>query len=395
VVSSPRGARVIYEPVSATVNAWSRLPGPVRELASHVILPYVAHRVLLTAVVLFAIQFVPQNRGFHVEPYVPFVDVWFRWDSVQYLIVAHGGYGATEYADPNSFFPAYPALIAALDLILPLPIAALLASNLAALTALGLLYVWAKRMDDEGIARSAVVLAILFPTSYYLTAVYAISTYLAFAIGAVVAARRGRRWLAAGLVMGACLARPQGFVCLTLPFAIGWLVRSRRRADLPWWILGSIPALGALMAVHQLFEGDPLGFLGSRGVQNMPLFWEHQRETPPFWAVMWDEGLSQNLMKRLLNWSAIGLGLAAAVHLLREKEVALALLSVLTLALPLVFFGQLFDLASMARYTLGAFPVFLVLARWLRGRRDGPVHWGFAMAQVLLFTLFASWYWVE
>jgi hypothetical protein len=112
--------------------------------------------------------------------------------------------------------------------------------------------------------------------------------------------------------------------------------------------------------------------------------------------VLADEGLGANLMRRLLNWSAIALVLGVTAYLLKRREVELALLSFTSLAVPFLFHASILDAASMARYALCAFPLFLVLARWLPDGNRGRLYDCFAqMLQALLAVLFATWRWVE
>ncbi|HMJ11934.1 MAG TPA: glycosyltransferase 87 family protein [Polyangiaceae bacterium] len=370
----------------------------LRTLLGAVVIPFVLQRALLCAIGVFAAEFIPQRRAFlaHPLPSVAGLDIWMRWDSLFYLAVAERGYVAGDGIHAAAFFPLYPALSAALAVILPLPVAAWLVANLAALLALILLYVLVRETEDTELARRSVLVALVFPTSFFLSAVYAESTYLALCLGAVLAYVRKRQLLAALLVGAACLARPQGFVCLTVPFALAWLIRSRRWRELPWFTLGALLGAGLLLSVHYFSSGDPLAFLHSSTVRSLGAFKGEARSQASHWAVLLDEGLGPNLMRRLLNWGALLLVLLSAVHWLRRKNFEFAALTLLTLAVPLVFHATLFDAASMARYTLLAFPVFIAIARWsLSGSRAWLTDTGFVMLQSMLFALFASNYWVE
>jgi hypothetical protein len=68
----------------------------------------------------------------------------------------------------------------------------------------------------------------------------------------------------------------------------------------------------------------------------------------------------------------------------------------LPVALPFTFQRSLLDAASMGRYALVGFPVFLALARWVP---DGPkaraLDSGFQMVQVVLALCFATARWAE
>jgi len=367
-----------------------------RELFTHVVLPYLVQRFFVACTVLVALQFFPQRRGSRPLPHLAGLDIWLRWDADFYLSIAQVGYDPQTPTDASAFFPLYPALSALVGLVLPLPIAAWLVANLAALGFLILLHELVRRTDSLELARRSVLVAILFPTSFFLSAGYAESTYLAFCVATVLAVTAGRRGWATLWVFLACLARPQGFLCLTLPFAACWLAQDRKLASLPWFVAGSIPALGAIMGMHYFWSGDPLGFLHGRPLGSLGAFSGAPAVRSSAWRVLLDDGFSSTLMRRLLNWSALVLAVAASAHLIKRRDFTLAVLTVLALALPLYLHKSLMDAASMARYALLAFPIFIVIARWtLRS----PLAWvydaGFAMLQAVLFALFAGWYWAE
>ncbi len=366
-----------------------------REVFLNVVPIYVLHRALLVLVVFFGVQVVPMSYGWHALPELAILDPWLRFDSRYFLQIAAVGYRSPEFVTPASFFPLYPWLVRVVAFVMPLPLAALLVANLASILALCLLFALVRRYDGLESARRAVFVALLFPTSYIFTAAYAESTYLVLAIGATLAWLDKRHALGALCVIGATLARPIGAVCLSLPFLIGWLVRSRRFSEFPWFTFGAPVGAGALLVTFWITTGDSLAFLHSSKIGKMRLFWEDQA-APPFWAVLADEGLGPNLMRRLLNWSAIALVLGVTAYLLKRREVELALLSFASVAVPFLFHASILDAASMARYALCAFPLFLVLARWLPDGNRGRLYDCFAqMLQVLLAVLFATWRWVE
>jgi hypothetical protein len=106
--------------------------------------------------------------------------------------------------------------------------------------------------------------------------------------------------------------------------------------------------------------------------------------------------MGPNLSRRLLNWSAIGATGAACAHLLRRREIDLALIPVLAVGVPLLFQRSIFDAFGMARYALVGFPLFIAVSRWtLSGVRARATDAGFAMLQVVLALVFVTWRWGE
>lgn len=357
-----------------------------------VLAPFLLARGVLALAASAALAFATPRPGFHADAIGP-VDALVRWDAVHYLSVAERGYGHGS----DAFFPLFPAITRALGMLVPLPYAAVWASNAACLVALELLRRLVTAEHEPALARRAVWLALVFPTGFFLSAAYAESTYLACTLLVFVAAREERRGLAAIAVWLACLARPQGFLCATAPFVLGWLAGDRSLRRFPWFVLGAVPALGQLLAMHHAASGDPLGFLHSDTVQSLRVFWAGPRaEPPPMLAVLAHEGFGPNLIRRLLNASALVLLAVCAVLEARQRRWDRASLVVLTVAIPLYFQRTLFDAASMARYATLAFPVYAQLAR---GSARAPVgrllDTSFPLLQLVFFVAFASWVWAE
>lgn len=375
--------------------AWNR-PG-FRDFRRYVLLPYAVQRALLVTAVTIASAVHELPRVDRAMPALRPIDNWLRWDALHYLHVAADGYGPAAAAPQNGFFPLFPALVGVLDHVVPLGVAALLVSNLCATAALELLRRLAHCYGDDAFARRVVWVAILYPTSFYLTAGYSESTFLVVTIGAALAwktDRWGWAFVAAAL---AVLARPVGAACVTVPFAVGWLVRRRGLATVAALCAGAAVGLAALLAVYRAQTGDPLAFLHATGVQNLRVFWTDGADSPNLIALLVDEGFGRNLMQRLLNWSSVSLAFACAIALAWQRRGELALLCVVALAIPLYFHHSFVDMASMSRYALAAFPMFLVLAGWFPADAPRSRYYdlGSQMLQVGLAVAFASARWLE
>jgi len=359
-----------------------------------VLLPFTLERTVLVLVVLGATQLFREVPGFHTE-LSPLVDMWIRWDALHYLDVAAHGYGGAH----DAFFPLYPWLVRTLGWAMPLPLAAVIVAQGATVGACVALYAWARDDGRDAEAARSVWLLLLFPTSFFLGAAYAESTYLLFSIATFLAYRRGDQGYAATFAFLACLARPQGFLCMTVPFGVAWLVESRRLRTFPFFTFASLVALAVLALAHYRSSGDPFGFLHGETLRGLGRFRaEAPSDTspPPAWEVLWDEGLGRNLPRRLLNWSALALAFAGGAALLRRRRIAEGLLCWLTVGVPLYFHASILDAASMARYVLLAFPLFPLLAEWTReGIPRRVVDLAFPMTQVVLFSLYVNWYWAE
>lgn len=386
------------------------------QLWSVVIFPFLVIRLLLVLVGLIAIYyFLPLiNRAQPIYPNVRIkqfpASLWLMWnhfDSGFYLNIARGGYWGAESLKGMSnwaFFPLYPLLMRLLALPFgiqddTLSIAGLVLANVAAVVAVIYLYkLTAKELGEKIAARTVVYLA-LFPMSFYLSAIYPESLFLALSIGCLYYART-RRWWWAGLLGGcAALTRPQGVL---LAVVIGWeywqylsycfapveasagrMVRAqswlhsrfvgfwRAFASVRSWLglcalllipLGlGIFCLYARWKVGTFFPFEEVERNGwGRTFTNPVIFlWHmvrHPRETSPYdWNFY------------ALNMIVIALFLCALIPIFWKLPKVYGLFALLFVLMPLTS-GET---NSIARYYMEIFPAFMVLAWWVtRGREE-------------------------
>src|ERR1700761_7096449 len=113
-----------------------------------------------------------------------------RWDSIHYLAIAQRG-----YARPGDavFFPLYPLLIRALGFVVGSdPLAGVLISAACLAVAMTLLHRLTELELGRPAADATVLLLAFAPMSFFFTAVYTESLFLALSLGCVYAARRER-----------------------------------------------------------------------------------------------------------------------------------------------------------------------------------------------------------
>jgi mannosyltransferase PIG-V len=159
-----------------------------------------------------------------------------RWDALWYLEISHHGYRPLGLVANNpgarpAFFPLYPLLvhvfggfagngatvvIAALLSLIAFTIALVVVHRLTALE-LG-----------PRAAKGAVLVVAFWPSSYFFSAPYTESLFLALSAGAFLAARRDRWWLAGLLGAGASATRNTG-ILLVIPLAVMYLYGPRGR----------------------------------------------------------------------------------------------------------------------------------------------------------------------
>jgi hypothetical protein len=240
----------------------SASPGRLRRLLGLEGVEGTALRIwVLSRVAVFAFAW---NIAWVTQPkskYGPrgFGGLWDRWDWIRYQGIAAHGYSLRARHGANiAFFPGYPLILRAAQtvlrswlytgLIISFVAGAVAAVALARIIALEAETAFGAGPDGESKTRTAVREGILLwtfaPAAFFLAAGYTEAVFLAFALPAWLAARRGR-WLLSGLLLaGATAIRVNGlfeFAAIALLFVLTVKPRGIRA-----WLKGS-PLLIALV----------------------------------------------------------------------------------------------------------------------------------------------------
>ncbi len=362
-----------------------------------VLAAFLVTRLTLIVVAGVAVSALPISNAIPLEWLRPGLNPIFesfsRWDSLHYLDIAWSGYRTSDPSSP-AFFPLFPMAVRFVGEITRfadppgLYAMAVIIANVALFAAAVELVQLARLDFDDATASRAAWYLLVFPTSFFLSAAYGESLFLALSLGSILACRRGA-WWQAGLLGGlAALTRPFG-VLVVLPLAIeAWQQRTER----PLWRSGlaMVPILLALlgyMAYLGLQFGDPLAFLNAQSD------WDRSLMAP------WDtigrflEGPFElnsgphSLVDFAFMTFALVLALASWKVLRRSYAVyitALVLFPLLT--------GSL---VSYPRFVLTYFPMFLVMG--LVGRRptiDKAILIAGMGIGAVFMALYARWYWV-
>jgi len=333
-----------------------------------------------------------------------FINVWKRWDTDWYLKIAAFGY------DPNdgtaAYLPLYPWLTGRLT---PLTggflLSALLVSNFAALAVFILFFEVAR---IEGLTRDqagfAVVSFAVFPSAFFLIVAYTDSVFLAFTLGAWLAARKGH-WLLSGLLGGfATLTRLQGSL-LTPVLGLLWLRevagirllepatwrKSLTLLRTPSWLATLLPAL-IFVAWNLYLSVANLGNITEMLVTRWGI------HTVPPWTGIW------LFLQRLFNTPRvfvdyIDLGCLAFILVLlmfglRRLDPILSMYAWLNLALFFMRGTPPHLLDSFSRYMLAVFPAFLIMGG-IPNRAARLILWtGSFILQIFLLMGFLDWRWI-
>jgi len=375
------------------------------------LLPYLITRVALFLVGLLAAFYIlPLLKS---SPILPSVSastgfpgvlwvMWDRFDSGFYLDIARHGYWAASTLNRASnwiFLPLYPMCIFAFAHLLggsraAFYLAGILISNAFGLVAVSYLYKLVRLDFNARVASLTVIFLALFPTSFYLSAIYPESLFLACAVACIYYARRRQWWLAGICGALASLARIQG-LGLVIPVVWEfWQMLSDRYAPLPdmsgatllekgkIWLNSRLK--GLLLATREMRNWLNLLAVALIPLGLVPFLVYSQIKTGDFLATIHNHtvgwGRKPELFLRLIagallhprlpdpmDWNfwlvniiTIFVFLSFTLWALRKLPVMYILYMAVMLLLPL----STGSINSISRYCLIVFPAFMLLALW-------------------------------
>jgi Gpi18-like mannosyltransferase len=313
-----------------------------------------------------------------------FAEMWHRWDSWHYRVLAEFGYSSTgEERFSLVFYPLYPWLVRCVAFVVrDFFAAAVIVSGIASVAA-GLLLQRLATLDaPAAAARNAVWFLFIFPTSYFLHIGYTESLFLAFVVGCVLAARQNC-WALAGLLGAcACFTRVNGLILGPTLVVEAWLqYRATRRIDWRWLWIGAV-GLGfvAYLALNYQVTGDPFAFS-----KLMEERW-FKKFTPPWIGVrdVWLRIEGVNLTEGLHEFLFIVLGFLCTVWCWLRLRASYATWMTLNW---LLITSTAFVL-SVPRYLLTFFPIFILFA--LLGTKRPVIGMLMTACSLLFLALFAS-----
>lgn len=329
-----------------------------------------------------------------------------RYDSGWYLRIAERGYGAPPGEGERSehvFFPLYPLLVAGISRALSVDaFAAGLAVSVAATFAAALLFAeeGRRRMEATG-ARHALLFLLLFPTAFFLIAMYAESLFLLLALLAFASIERRRLVAAAVFGLLAGLTRAPA-VALCLPLAIAAREALRRddgadtaRTRLGPALVGLAPAAGValwILGVGVHFGEPGLYFrlqrAWGRGVSPIRGLVEWAAALPRAFS----DGDNARHPTFLIDYGCALLFLLIGIHQAKRRRWADASWTAGALLLPAATGIS----ASVPRYLVVVYPAFYGLAEVFRERPLGRALWWIGSSLLLLAATaaFVLWRWV-
>ena len=357
-------------------------------------------RIALFIFLFLAIKYVPLQKNFlggGMENYLkaPWLWAWANFDGEHYLSIAQKGYGFGEQA----FFPIYPLFIKFLG---GWVWSGLVISHVSFFLALLGLYKLVKLDFSESFSKTAIILLLLFPTSFYFGSVYTESLFLMLSVWSFYFVRQGK-WIMAGLIGSlASATRPIGI--LLLPVLVAEYFSSKNKFKIDEWSLMYlllIP-LGLFLYMYYLkfTTGDWLYFFHS-----LPSFGEQRSSYP----VLLPQVFYRYFFKILpaLNFSYFPVLFTTYFELL--VAIAFSIFSVigffklrLSYAMYLAL-GYLVptlsgSFSSLPRYVLVIFPAFILLSLFMLKLKKLPrvaISLTLFILNIVSFMLFSRGYWIS
>ena len=205
---------------------------------------------------------------------------WQHWDADYYLQIARHGYGGTVDAQPSivAFMPGFPMAVRIVHVVVRnWTLAALTVSAVSgsvAAMALAGLGSYEKSSNHAQLSERAVLYLVVSPFAVFLAAGYSETLFLALALPAWLAARKGN-WRAAGVLAGLSATVRITGLFLGIALLVEYLVM-RRRAGEPLlrpdalWLLGPFIGTGLYFGYLGWLTGDTLAWVHAQGASPWP-----------------------------------------------------------------------------------------------------------------------------
>ncbi len=331
-----------------------------------------------------------------------FIGSFANFDGTHYLAIAGMGYREFEQA----FFPLYPLLIRVVALALNINylVAGLIISNVAFFFGLIFIFLFLTKLLEKNDLLWFFLFLILFPTSFFFSAVYTEGLFFFLIVGALYFLQEKKYWFLALFAFLASATRVIGiFLVVPIIFSF-WFGKTKKLSFKKLLVLVS-PLSGLLAYSFYLFKttGDPLFFFNTQ-----PLFGAHRstniillpqvyyRYLKIFFSAQWNFQYFISLVEFLVfNFVLFFLILDLVKHLRIKKNnyqrLGLNIFSLITLILPTLT-GTF---SSIPRYALFSLSLFFMLSQIKNNVVKTLIAVGFLILHSVLLAFFIQGYFVS
>lgn len=327
-----------------------------------------------------------------------------RWDSEWYKIIASEGYkydGDPGLKQTVVFYPLYSTLCRLVSEVLGIDLvdAMLLVANLAAVTAVVLLFKLVRKRFGDSNALVTVAMISFFPSSIFLSAGYTESLALLLMVSFFLAVGRERFLAAAALAGLAVATRSSGIVLFPVLLWELWRCRTPRRFLIEAMPISIIATSGLWLYIIYLgfTFGHPMAFADGQAAfhedTTMPARLLSALTLEPFTKL----NLTDLSPAGFDQWFTLLFIALIVCSWFVGISRGMTLFAAMVLALPyLTLCGGPAGFTSMARFNVVSFPLFVVMALLTERRRwlvPGIV--GIFGGLLLMYaSLFSQWQWI-
>ena len=318
------------------------------------------------------------------------ISIWNVWDTTHYLNIAKEGYSSSTVNERHlliAFFPLYPFLTKIFSFVFQdYLLSGLIVSNLAYIFAVYYLYKLVLLDFDKDDAIRSIIYFSVFPTAYFLHAVYTESLFLALTIASFYYARKDK-WALSG-VLGMCAAMTRITGIFLLPILLFEYLYQREfkleniKKDITWIFVIGFGFLVYLI-LNYITYGDPFKFLEIQSGH-----WEMNLSLPVIGfinALGATSGADPGYMITT-GWFQVVFGLLGYILIIYSFFRIRLSYSLYALLTWLVVTSTSFWL-SLPRFLLTVFPIFIILA--ILGRRK-EVNYIIIFISLILYALLLS-----
>ncbi len=324
-----------------------------------------------------------------------FLDGWFRWDSGWYKRIAEKGYYIEGHQSNVAFFPLFPYLSRYLGYLVGSHfLAGFLISNFSTLFGIFFMYLIALSMMDEKRAKRSIILILIFPASFFLSAYYTEGLFLMTITGSTYFFFKKKYFLSGIFGMMAMLTRSTGIILfIVFSLYLFWeIIKKREKFDLKMLFLFLIPA-GLLIFMYMLTVqvGDPFAF--SRFQSGWGRHFVFPLFTPfiELYRVNWSFPRDDVNMQKFFEAVTSIIFLLIAIIMIFKKYNPVLLM--------IVLFGVLMPLStgkvmSMMRFCAVLFPAFYYISEICEDSRIERYVFFISGFLLAVFNLrFLNWFW--
>jgi Gpi18-like mannosyltransferase len=374
-------------------------------LFPHILLIYFLSRLMLEVIGMLSLFYFPSARSLfpmqdllYHQRVAPAAEIWARWDSEWYLLVADHGYNSFEHfkdygggryrpSDIAKFFPLYPWGIRVLNFLTTESVfSGILLSNLAAVIFLYFFYRLGARLLTPDGATNAALFYIFFPTSFFLNAVYSEALFLAAVVACFYYLEDTKLLPALIACALAVLCRPTGILVLPALLWLAWQRFGSRK-----WRASVLVGIVSIASFCIYLFSIQSTFGNLHVVTQSQDYWRGQTLYPFYAFVRFFSNAPaiHGQHNSIIDFSFAILQVLVIILSIRFLPMPYYIYSIICIVVPLSS-----SLFSFSRLCLVNFPFFLFLGRQVSGRWAFVLQTIFAMLLAFFMAAFANWYWV-